>query len=135
MAKPTSVSSQITDAATLEHLGSATRRKLPAKSDPDAGSGHGGGGHGGSGQGEHTTTSVREASHKGRKIRIETTYSITVDGEPIGGHVMVEDDGKVHYHSIPNQEFRSAIDMVKRLIDLIPPGLSAKPAAYGEAEE
>jgi hypothetical protein len=71
---------------------------------------------------EPTPTSVREVSYKGRTIRIETSYSITVDGEPVTGHVMVNNEGKVHYHAIPNQEFASAVDMVKRIIDLTPPG-------------
>ncbi len=67
------------------------------------------------------TTSVREVTYKGRRIRIETTYRITVDGEPVTGHVMVSNDGSVHYHAIPNQQFESAVDMVKRVIDLTPP--------------
>ena len=67
------------------------------------------------------TTSVREVGYKGRRIRIETTYRITVDGEPVTGHVMVSNDGSVHYHAIPNQQFESAVDMVKRVIDLTPP--------------
>jgi hypothetical protein len=70
---------------------------------------------------EPTPTSVREVIYKGRTIRIETSYSITVDGEPVTGHVMVNNEGKVHYHAIPNQEFVSAVDMVKRVIDLMPP--------------
>ena len=71
--------------------------------------------------GHPTPTSVREVTYKGRTIRIETTYSITVDGQPVTGHVMVNNEGKVHYHAIPNQEFTSAVDMVKRVIDLTPP--------------
>jgi hypothetical protein len=66
-------------------------------------------------------SSVREARYKGHRIRIETTYQITVDGQPVTGHVMVNNEGRVHYHSIPNQEFPSAVDMVKRIIDLLPP--------------
>ena len=73
----------------------------------------------------HDTTSVREVGYKGRRIRIETTYRITVDGEPVTGHVMVSNDGSVHYHAIPNQQFESAVDMVKRVIDLTPPDASA----------
>jgi hypothetical protein len=65
--------------------------------------------------------SVREVVYKGRLIRIETTYTITVDGEPVAGHVMVDNAGRVHYHSIPNQEFDSAVGMVQRVIDLASP--------------
>jgi hypothetical protein len=32
---------------------------------------------------------VREAEYKGHRIRIETTYRITVDDEPVTGHVTV----------------------------------------------
>jgi hypothetical protein len=71
--------------------------------------------------GEDHSTSVREVTYKGRRIRIETTYRITVDDEAVTGHVMVNNEGRVHYHSIPNQEFESAVDMVKRVIDLMPP--------------
>jgi hypothetical protein len=74
-----------------------------------------------SGHGGHANSSVREVEYKGRKIRIETTYRITIDDEPVLGQVMVENTGRVHYHSIPNQEFKSAVDMVKRVIDLVPP--------------
>lgn len=125
MATPTPVNGQITDAATVDQAGEAARSKMtPAPS-------HGGhAGHGG--HADHTATSVREAVHKGRMIRIETSYKITVDGEPVGGHVLVDDSGKVHYHSIPNQEFRSAVDMVKRLIDLSPPGPDEVASAYGK---
>ena len=69
----------------------------------------------------HGESSMREVRYKGHRIRIETTYSITVDGKPVMGHVAVNNDGNVHYHSIPNQEFASAVDMVKRIIDLTPP--------------
>lgn len=97
------------EAAKREHLSDAARVALSERpvSEP-----HGGG---------HMSHSVREAEYKGHTIRIETTYHITVDGEPIMGHVMVGNNGRVHYHSVPNQEFVSAVDMVKRLIDLMPP--------------
>lgn len=75
---------------------------------------------------EPTSTTVREVRHKGHRIRIETTYRITVDGQPVTGHVMVNNAGRVHYHSIPNQEFDSAVDMVKRIIDLAGPEQSVR---------
>lgn len=129
MASPTSVNSQITDAATVEHLSEASRSKLRSG---DSAPGHGGHGGPSMGHGGPTATSVREVTHKGHEIRIETTYEITVDGKPVGGHVLVGNDGKVHYHSIPNQEFRSAVDMVKRIIDLMPPEPEEKSSAYHE---
>jgi hypothetical protein len=70
---------------------------------------------------EHPGVSVREVQYRGHVIRVETSYRITVDGRPVTGHVIVGTDGRVHYHSIPNQQFESAVDMVKRIIDLTPP--------------
>jgi hypothetical protein len=68
----------------------------------------------------HEDMTVREASYRGHSIRIVTTYDIEVDGSPVTGHMLVTNEGTVHYHAIPNQEFASAVDMVKRMIDLAP---------------
>lgn len=118
--------------ATTEELAGAAGNLPQRTAAHGPGTGHGEGHaeeHGAGG----VATSVREATHKGRHIRIETSYRITIDGEAIGGHVMVENDGQVHYHSIPNQEFKSAVDMVKGLIDLLPPEAPEAPA-YGRRE-
>ncbi len=69
---------------------------------------------------EHPAESVREVTHKGHHIRIVTTYDISVDGVPITGHLLISNEGTVHYHAIPNQEFDSMVDLVKRIIDLSP---------------
>ena len=61
--------------------------------------------------------STRTALHRGHKIKIETTYRIEIDGEPLGLHTMVIDDGSVHCHGLPNYAFSSAIDLVKSIID------------------
>src|SRR5215472_15289655 len=68
----------------------------------------------------HMSESVREADHEGHRIMIRTTYDIRVDGVPVMGHLGVSDDGRVHYHPIPNASFASAIDMVKQIIDVFP---------------
>jgi hypothetical protein len=68
----------------------------------------------------HGETTVREDSYRGHTIRIVTTYEIEVDGLPVTGHLLVTNEGSVHYHAIPNQEFASAVDMVRRMIDLAP---------------
>jgi hypothetical protein len=68
----------------------------------------------------HTDATVRELAYRGHIIRVATTYDIEVDSAPVTGHVLVTNEGTVHYHAIPNQEFASAIDMVKRMIDLAP---------------
>ena len=64
--------------------------------------------------------SVREADYKGHHIVIRTTYRIEVDGVPLMGHLGVTDDGRVHYHPVPNASFASAVDLVKQLIDVFP---------------
>jgi hypothetical protein len=62
--------------------------------------------------------SVREETYRGHRIRVVTTYTITIDDQPVRGHLNIDNDGSVHYHAIPNQEFLSMIGMVKRIIDL-----------------
>jgi hypothetical protein len=62
--------------------------------------------------------SVRELTYKGHHIRIVTSYRIELDGRPITGHFLVNNAGQVHYHAIPNQEFPSAVDVIKRIVDL-----------------
>jgi hypothetical protein len=64
--------------------------------------------------------SVREDQYKGHHIKVRTTYDIRVDGVPVTGHLGVTNDGRVHYHPVPNVSFASAIDLVKQLIDLFP---------------
>ena len=63
---------------------------------------------------------TREADYKGHHIVIRTTYQIEVDDKPVTGHMGVTDDGRVHYHPVPNISFPSALDMVKQLIDVFP---------------
>src|SRR4051794_22062624 len=70
------------------------------------------------GAAHHEMGSVREAMYRGHVIRIVTQYEVSVDGQPITGHFLVNNEGRVHYHAIPNQEFDSAVDVVKRIIDL-----------------
>jgi hypothetical protein len=84
---------------------------------PDASDSHGEhGGHGGH-QAPGVTHSVRTVTHGGREIRIETTYKVTIDGEPLKGMLEVLGDGRVHYHGLPQYALPSAVDMVRRVID------------------
>ena len=64
--------------------------------------------------------SVREDQYKGHHITVRTTYDIRVDGVPVTGHLGVTNDGRVHYHPVPNVSFASAVDLVKQLIDIFP---------------
>lgn len=74
----------------------------------------------------HAVTSVREAEYKGHHIVIRTTYDIRVDRKRVTGHFAVGNNGQVHYHPIPNMQFASAVDMVKRLIDVFPDEYAGK---------
>jgi len=84
----------------------------------DVGAGQAHGGHGGAGG--HGVETVRRATHRGHRIEIRTTYEIEVDGQPVEGHLLVADDGRVHYHPVPNTSWASAVDLVKQLIDVFP---------------
>jgi hypothetical protein len=66
-----------------------------------------------------TSTSVRAFEHRGHHARIETTYRITIDGEPLTGHVEVLPSGRVHYHPFPQYAPESAVDVVKAVIDTV----------------
>lgn len=68
--------------------------------------------------------SIREAEYKGHHIVIRTTYQIEVDGKPVTGHMGVTNDGRVHYHPVPNISFASALDLVKQLIEVFPDDFS-----------
>jgi hypothetical protein len=71
------------------------------------------------GPGNGTSTSVREFEHRGHRVRIETTYRITIDGAPLLGHVEVLPSGEVHYHRFPQYAPNSAVDVVKAVIDTL----------------
>ena len=77
----------------------------------------------------HHGESIREAEYKGHKIIIRTTYEITVDGQPVTGHINVSNDGDVQYHAIPNFSFGSAVDLVRKLIDVFPASFTKKKRA------
>ncbi len=63
---------------------------------------------------------TREADYKGHHIVVRTRYEVEVDGKPLMGHMGVNDLGSVHYHPVPNLSFPSALDMVKKIIDVFP---------------
>lgn len=63
---------------------------------------------------------VREATYRGHRIVVRTSYELQVDGRPVTGHLGVTNDGQVHYHPVPNLSFSSALDLVRNLIDVFP---------------
>jgi hypothetical protein len=65
-------------------------------------------------------TSIRQATHRGHEIEVVTTYEFKIDGKPVFGHFQVDDAGKLHCHDLPNYAFSSAVELGKRLIDLLP---------------
>ena len=75
-----------------------------------------------------STSSVREAEYKGHRIKVRTTYKITVDGEPFDVAMTVDNDGSVHYHGLPTRSFASVIDLVQKAIDLFPADFADTPA-------
>lgn len=79
------------------------------------------GGHDGHDHGGHhepgVTRTVRTATHRGHEIKIETTYRVTIDGEPLKGMLEVLDDGRVHYHGLPQYALPSAMDMLRLVIN------------------
>ena len=70
--------------------------------------------------------SVRVAEYQGHRIVVRTHYEIEVDGKRVMGHVGVTNDGNVHYHSVPNMSFASAVEMVEKLIDIFPEDFAKK---------
>ena len=70
--------------------------------------------------------SVREADYAGHHIVVRTRYQVEVDGHMLMGHMGVTNDGQVHYHPVPNLAFGSAVDLVKRLIDIFPDDFAKK---------
>lgn len=63
---------------------------------------------------------VRSEEYRGHDIQVVTTYTIAVDGKEISVPLGVDNSGRLHCHALPNYEFESAVDMVKRLIDWFP---------------
>ncbi len=63
--------------------------------------------------------SIRKDVHRNREIRIETTYKILIDKVPLDSHTTVLDDGSVHCHDFPNYSFNSAMDMARKIVDVM----------------
>lgn len=63
---------------------------------------------------------VESEEYNGHTIVIRTTYHIEVDGTPLMGHLSVDSDGHVESHALPNYEFTTPMNFVKKLIDEFP---------------
>jgi hypothetical protein len=62
--------------------------------------------------------SVREFEYNGHQITIRTSYDIRVDGKKLGGHIYVDNFGRVSTHALPAYSFGSTVDLIKKLIDM-----------------
>jgi hypothetical protein len=71
------------------------------------------------------STVTREGDYKGHHFVVRTKYEVEIDGKPLTGHLGVTDDGSVHYHPVPNLSFGSALDMVRKIIDVFPDDFDA----------
>ncbi|MEE1827604.1 hypothetical protein PUR61_36305 [Streptomyces sp. BE20] len=65
-------------------------------------------------------SSVREVEFEGHKIKIVTSYEITVDGRPLAVGLNVHDDGSLSCHGLPAYQFTSAVETVRTLIRKYP---------------
>jgi hypothetical protein len=84
---------------------------------------------------DHVSTgSVREVDYQGHHIVIRTTYQIEVDGVPVEADLHVGNDGRVHYHAIPNIDFSSAVDLVQQLIDSFPDDFTSTHTGHSQAQ-
>lgn len=81
--------------------------------------------HGGDGSVE----TLREDDYEGHHIVIRTTYKIEVDGETLMAPIGLDNDGNLHCHALPNYQFPSAVDMIRRLIDNFPDDFKRKRAS------
>ena len=71
------------------------------------------------GAGDGVSSSVREFEYRHHRARIETTYRVTIDGQPLRGRLEVLPSGAVHYHRFPQYAPASAVDVVKAVIDTV----------------
>lgn len=78
------------------------------------------GGMGGMGGQAGRSSSVRTAQYQGHRIRIVTTYDITVDGRALPAALDVDRDGLLFCHGLPAYQFYSAVDTVEALIRHFP---------------
>lgn len=104
---------EVPELPTAESIAKYVRKNAPAVKETGAGM-MAGMGHG------RGMESVREDDYEGHHIVIRTSYQIEVDGKDIMAHLALTNDGQVQYHGLPNYSFDSAMDLVKKMIDVYP---------------
>lgn len=114
--------SDLVAAAQPERIAATVRAAGPGEPDD--------GGHG-AGHGAGPGVSVRTATHNGHRIVVRTSYEIEVDGEPFTPHVVIDNDGRVHYHGLPTRDFESLVALVAKALDVFPEDFPAGPPDSG----
>ena len=71
---------------------------------------------------EHDHESVRRFEHAGREVEIHTSYRIIIDGQEFPDPIHVANDGSVHYHGFPQYSTRSAVELVKMIVERLAEG-------------
>jgi len=84
--------------------------------------------------GNGVVDTVREEQYKGHHVVIHTTYRITVDGQPFKGHLMLDNDGRLQCHGLPNYSFSSAVNLMEQLIDTFPDDFAGSPMDMGDGQ-
>ena len=73
-----------------------------------------------SGKMSHKLSSVQVSKHGRHCIKIVTTYKIEIDNNSVHLHLTVGNDGQLHCHTTPYENYKSVMDLVKTLIDRFP---------------
>jgi hypothetical protein len=66
----------------------------------------------------------------GHSIEITTTYSVSIDGQVVPVHMMVDSDGQLWSHLCPYRTFANATDLLRYLVEHVPDALTG--LAVGE---
>jgi hypothetical protein len=65
-------------------------------------------------------SSVRGFDFRGHDVRITTTYRVEIDGHPVHLHALVDDQGNLLCHTFPYRRYRSAVELVRELLERFP---------------
>ena len=66
---------------------------------------------------EHGGDGARRFAYRGHEVAIVTHYEVTIDGTRWDGTIMVNLDGTVTYHGLPQYVVPSAVDLLRGVID------------------
>jgi hypothetical protein len=69
---------------------------------------------------EGELTSVRGFDFRGHAVKITTTYRVEIDGRPVHLHALADDQGNLLCHTFPYRRYRSAVALVRELLERFP---------------